>query len=452
MTTRHDLSPRAEGAMVDLVIEALDVLVEDASTPPRRDVTLVVDQGRVLDVVDSSRTTPPARRILDGRGRIALPGLVNAHAHAAFTLSRGYEPEASLDAWLPHVFAIGSRIGPEEARAGARLGFAEMVLGGITTCIDHHYATADRANTVAVAEAAAEIGLRVGLATTAPDLGAGATSVDAARDDIELISEISHRSAGRVMPWIGLASPGRRESPDRARSLAALAREIGVPLTYHYAETRAWFDLARDLGAERCVDVLVDTDLLGPDVLLAHGVWLAEDELDVLAATRTAVVHNPVSNLYLGDGAAPVLEMLDRGIRLALGTDGANCNNRLDLFASMKATPLVQKLRRLDGGALTAPAALWAATTGGADAIGREDLGRLRPGFTADVVLVDATGPSFQPGHDPISDLVYVAAAGDVHTVIVGGTVVVEDRRLLSADLSEICHRGRAAGLRVRPS
>jgi 5-methylthioadenosine/S-adenosylhomocysteine deaminase len=441
-----------DGAVpVDLVVSDLDVLVHDPGRPVRRQATLVIDRGRIVAVLDATQPTPPTRRRVDGRGRIALPGLVNAHAHAAYTISRGYEPEASLDAWLPHVFAIGQRIGPDEAYAAARLAFAEMVLGGITTCVDHHYATTDRANTVAVASAAAEVGLRVLLATTAPDVGAGASEVAEAVRDVQLIAEVGSTVDGRVKPWIGLASPGRRESPRRARELAGLARSLGVPITYHYAETKAWLQLAKDLGKQRPVDVLVDTDLLGPDVLLAHGVWLVEDELDVLADTGTSVVHNPVSNLYLGDGAAPILEMLERGISVALGTDGANCNNRLDLFESIKATPLVQKLRRLDGAAMTAPTALIAATRGGAEALGYSDLGYLAPGAIADVVLVDATGPAFQPGHDPVSDLVYVAAAGDVHTVIVQGRIVVDAHRLMTADLNEICQQGREAGIRVRP-
>lgn len=443
------MSGRADSpAIVDLVVDNLDVLVTDVDGDPLFGAALVVDQGRVVQVTSAGRA-PEARRVVDGRGRTAIPGLVNAHAHAAFTLTRGWEPEARLDQWLPWVFAAGEKIGVDEAYAGARLAFAEMLMSGVTTCVDHHYATASRENTVSVARAAAELGLRVALATTAADVGAGATEMADAERDLEVITEIGARPGARLKPWVGLASPGRRESLPRVRELTRLARDAGVPITYHYAETDAWLQLATDLGFARPVDVLEATDLLGSDVLLAHGVWLTEPELDVLAATGTAVVHNPVSNMYLGDGAAPVLEMLDRGIRVALGTDGANCNNRLDLFASMKSMALLQKLRRHDGGVLTAPIALRAATSGGAEAIGDSDRGRLGVGAPADVVLVDTSGPAFQPGHDPIADLVYVAAAGDVTTVLIDGEIVVDDGQLTRADLGEICAQGAALGARV---
>lgn len=433
---------------VDLVIGPVDVLVTPPASTPQREVAIVVHDG-LIDSIVPWHAAPVGARHVDGRGRIAMPGMINAHAHAAFTLTRGWEPELPLDQWLSWVFRAGDRIGPEHAFAGARLGFAEMLLSGITTCVDHHYATADRANTEAVARAAAELGIRVALATTAPDLGAGAAELDAATGDLEMIEAVGSMTGARIEPWVGLASPGRRESPNRARALASLARSAGTRLTYHYAETHAWLDLARTLGHDRPVDLLADLDLLGPDVLLAHGVWFTDGELDVLADTDTALAHNPVSNMYLGDGAAPVREMLDRGMRVALGTDGANCNNRLDLFASMKVGALLQKLRRLDGRAMTAADAFRAATQGGAAAIGHPELGQVAAGAPADLVLVDARSPAFQPGHDPLSDLVYVAQAGDVRTVLIDGEVLVEDHRLLRSDVDEICVAGRAAGRRI---
>lgn len=437
-------SPTGTG-VPDLVIEGVELLTP--GTEPMRSPTSISVVGDRIVAIGPSPIS--ATRVIDGRGRLAIPGLVNAHAHAAFTLSRGWEPAASLDEWLPWVFAVGENIGPKDAAAGARLAFVEMVMSGITTVVDHHYATADRRNTAAVAEAAAEVGLRVALATTAPDVGAGASTIADVEADLAMIAEVGQRPGARLSPWIGLASPGRRESPERSRALADLARRAGVRLTYHYAETPAWRRLASDLGYRRPVDVLSALDLLGPDVLIAHGVWFTEDELDVVAASGATIVHCPVSNMYLGDGAAPVIEMLARDIRVALGTDGANCNNRLDMFASMKSMALLQRLRRLDGAAMSPEEAFRAATATGADALGLGLGGRLEVGSPADVVLLDVSGPAFQPGHDRMSDVVHVAAAGDVRTVVIAGEVVVEEGMLRRGNLEGICRDGAAAGRRV---
>lgn len=429
----------------DLVIRDVEVVTPDvAASHERVSISIVGDR-----IVAVGPPPPTAAAVLDGDGLLAVPGLVNAHAHAAFSLSRGWEPVASLDDWLPWVFAASERIGPDQARAGARLAFAEMLLSGITTCVDHHYATADRRNTVAVARAAAELGLRVMLAPTAPDPRTDPSSLRVLESELEAIRDVSARDGGRVEPWVGLASPGRRESLEQARDLAGLARSNGIRVTYHYAETSSWQVMASDLGYRRMVDLLVDVGLLGDDVLLAHGVWFGDQELDILASSGTNVVHNPVSNMYLGDGAAPVLEMLGRGIRVVLGTDGANCNNRLDLFASMKGMALLQRLRMLDGAALDAADAFRAATCDGADAVGLDRGGRLEVGCLADVVLLDVSGPAFQPGHDRLSDIVHVAAAGDVHSVVVAGELLLRDGRLVRSDLHDICADATTAGRQV---
>lgn len=410
-----------------------------AGAPPfdvRADTSVLVVDGHIAAVGDADDLgpIPPGTEVLDARGTVVVPGFVNGHGHATFGLDGGLGPESSLDEWLPTVFAVGAALGPDECRASARHTFAEMVRAGYTTCVDHHYAQAHPDNAVAVADAAIDVGLRVTLASTAYDLGEGGLDLDAGRAELaRLLERCRATDAALVDPWVGLSSPLRRESPERCRALVGWAREHGCGLTYHYAETTGWFDLARDAGVDHLTDVLADLDLLGPRVVIAHGVWFDEHDHEVLAATGTTVSHNPVSNGFLGDGIAPVARMRAAGVNVCLGADSRNCTGRLDPFAAMRTAAVLARASAADGTLLPARDLLAMATTAGAAAVGRGP-GTIEVGAAADLVLVDLEAPHLQPVHDPIWSLVWSAGPGDVRDVVVAGEVVVGGGELRTVD------------------
>lgn len=428
-------------APADLVITGCTVVTVDRQDRVLEDASVVVRNG-LIEAVTAGGHQPPARRLLDGRGKVVMPGLVNCHTHSVFTLSRGLEPELALGPWLDHVFAVSVEIGAAEAAAGAALGYLEMLESGITTCVDHHYAQADQDNAIAVAEAANAAGLRVCLAPT---------PVADYERQLDRLDDVVGRNLGVVELWTALASPIRRESAELCRSVRAIARERQTRLTYHFAESRDWFSLIDDPSRPAAFAELLDgIDLLGPDVLMAHGVWLAPGDLRRLGETRTAVSYNPVSNMYLADGVAALGAMVDAGVRVGLGTDAANCNHRCDPFEVMKVGALLQKVARLDAGVVTARDALRLATIGGAEAIGLADrVGSVEVGKQADLVVLDFARPHLVPCHDVMASLVYAAGPDDVETVVVGGRLVVEGGQVVHHDRRLVMERAAAAAAKV---
>lgn len=415
--------------LVDLVVEGCDHVVwGEAPYEVLRSRSIVIDGGRIVGLVEEGAAAPRARRVVDGRRAVAVPGFVNAHTHTAFSQERGGEPELPLDEWLPHVFASAAHIGPPEAHHAAVHGYGEMARAGITTALDHHYAQAHPRNAVEVARAAAASGVRAAIATTMSDLGDGAVELGEGLERLdELVEACAAPGWERVSPWVALASPGRRESPERCRALVEWCRTRGMRLTYHYAETTAWFDLVAQFGLPRLVDLLVELDLLGPDVVIAHGVWFGEQDFEVLAESGTWISYNPVANGYMGDGITPVGAMRAAGVNVCMGTDTVQCCGRADPFEMMKVGALLQKAAHADARALVARDVLHLATAAGAQALGVPSAGVLAPGRAADVVLVDLDRPHLQPVHDVVWTLVYAACALDVRTTIVGGEVLPTD-------------------------
>jgi len=439
--------------IADLVITDLEYAVLGA--PPfdvDTSVSIAITGGRITAIGHDEVKALPATRRIDGRGCVAVPGFTNGHTHGAFTLDRGLEPELVLDEWLPYVFDVSLKVDAEVAHASAMLAYTEMVKAGFTACVDHHYAQADRDNAIAVAEAAHHVGLRAAIGPTASDIGSGSVSLEDGVADLDrLVSWVNEHPGTPVAPWLALASPGRRETAQRCQDLRAWAAQRGVRTTYHFAETQAWHQLAHDLGAPSLSQLLVDMDLLGPDVVIAHGLWFAPEDWPTLAATGVHVSHNPVANGYLGDGIAPVAAMRSQGVHVCLGTDGPNCSGRADPFEMMRTAAMYARASSGDATVLSATDVLAMATSGGAEARGLHDAGRLAVGGLADVVLVDLNQVHIQPVHNVIWSLVWSATAHDVRTVVINGDVVVDDRRCQTADEEQILRNARTIAPRLRP-
>jgi len=399
----------------------------------RADVLLDQDAGEILDVGD----TDAGDETLDAAGCLVMPGLVNAHTHAAMTLLRGYADDKPLERWLQEdIWPAEAELTAEDVRAGTELALVEMIRGGVTAFADMYF------EEPTVADAVAEAGVRA-------RLGHGVVTVgkddDAARADNEeslaFAREYDGYADGRVKTVYAPHSLTTVDD-DLLAEFTAEAREAGVPLHFHANETRGGVDPIVDAEGERPLAHADGLGLLTGDDFLAHGVHVDDEEIDLLAERGTAVVHCPASNMKLASGMAPVQRMREAGVTVALGTDGAASNNDLDVFDELRDAAMLGKLAADDAAAVPAEAAVEMATAGGADALGF-DSGRIEAGANADLAVVDFDAPHLTPVHDHVSHLAYAVRGSDVRHTVCDGRVLMEDRALVTLDEGEI--RGRAA-------
>jgi len=425
---------------VDLRLDAGYVLpVEPART--LRDHTLIVDRGRIVALVkqsDADREYAPREHIALPH-HVLLPGLVNAHTHAAMTLFRGIADDLPLARWLEdHIWPRETRnVAPEFVYDGVRLAATEMLKGGITCCNDMYFFPD------AAARAYLETGMRAMLGLPVLDF----PTPYAADPDGYLQTGLAVRDALRHEPRLvfALAPHAPYTVGDAAfEKIVMYARQLDLPIQTHVAETAHEVAASRERYNMTPLARLHRLGATGPGFIAIHGVHLTADDIAILATHGGHVVHCPASNMKLGSGAAPVTELAARGINIALGTDGAASNNRLDLFSEMRLATLLAKVQTGNAAALPAEDAIRAATLGGARALGLDrTIGSLEPGKDADLVAVDLSGVAAIPCYDPVSHLVHAVGREAVTDVWVAGRRVVAHRVLESTDEGAIVSRAR---------
>ncbi|EPD57739.1 amidohydrolase [Streptomyces sp. HGB0020] len=419
----------------DLVINGCTVLVHDEQERPgfEENAAVVVRDGLVDAVTTAAavRHLDAAERI-DGRGQVAMPGLINCHTHAPMVALRGVAEDLPTEEWFNDVvWPIESNLTERDVELGARLACAEMIRGGVTCFADHYFAMD------AVAAVVEECGMRAHLGQ------AYFSSQGPQGREKSLEFALRHRggAGGRITTALAPHAPYTVDDADLAAT-AALAREHGLPVHLHAAENRDQTDVSLDRHGVTPIEVLGRTGILDTDVLIAHGTGILERDLPLLenAGGRVAVASAPRGYLkFAWPTTTPVRALRDIGVPVGLATDGAASNNSLDVWESMALTALIQKSTTGDPRWLTARQALHHATLQSARAVGLGDtLGTLAPGRRADIVLVDLTGPHTQPIHDLAATLVHSARSSDVRTTIVDGRVLMRDRELLTLDVPSV--------------
>ncbi|QCX75432.1 Atrazine chlorohydrolase [Streptomyces sp. YIM 121038] len=416
---------------IDLLVHGGDVLTVDASGTVVSDGAVAVRAGEIVAVGPAEHLRAryaPAEEI-DARGCLVLPGLVNTHTHLAMTLLRGTADDVTLQGFLERVVPREAELlTPETVAVGLRAAIAESVRGGVTTALDMYW----------FHEAADEVAREAGWR-----LLTGPTFMDVPQPP-------DGRPYAERLAWAGAwlaartAAPGTRPvlfahsaytlAPDQLAAITALARAHGALLHLHAAENAAEVALVGERYGMRPVELLDSLGVLGPDTLLAHAVELTDAEIAALARTGTSVAHCPASNLKLGCGIARVPDLLDAGVTVGLGTDGAVSSNTLDVLGAVRLAALVHKAGG-DPTAVGAEQAVRMATIESARALGLGDrLGSLEPGKRADLIVVDLDRPHLAPRHDPYGTLAYAAAGADVRDTVVDGRVLMRDRALLTLD------------------
>jgi 5-methylthioadenosine/S-adenosylhomocysteine deaminase len=391
--------------------------------------------------------------VIDASGCAVLPGFVQTHVHLCQTLFRGAADDLALIDWLKkRVWPMEAAHNRESARASARLAVAEMIKGGTTCAL-----TMETVNHTAEAfRAVEETGFRATIGKCMMDKGDDVPEAlqeeteSSIRESLALLEEWHGRAEGRIRycfaPRFAVSCTRRLLS-----KVAQLARERGVMVHTHASENRTEIEMVERETGERNVVYLNSIGITGRDVVLAHCVHLNDTELEILARTGTHAAHCPSSNLKLGSGIAPVKEMLERGISVSLGADGAPCNNRLDMFTEMRTAALLQKVTH-GADTLPAPSALRMATIDGARALGLDDeIGSLETGKRADVMIVNLERLHSSPRPSDItSAIVYSAQSSDVQTVIIDGRVVMHDTELLALNEREVLDEARRESALLR--
>lgn len=393
--------------------------------------------GPTLSYIGPPRIPGPGRRIELPQGAV-LPGLVNGHNHAAMALLRGYADDSRLMPWLhEYIWPVEARMTAEDVYVGTLLASAEMIRSGTVGFADMYMFPE------AIARAVHESGLRGFVARGL--VGHGAEAQEALQQSVELARTWPRRYP-LVEGWLGPHAPYTC-SPSFLEQVAAAAQLHGLGIHIHLSESREEIaEMHRQHGLTP-IQLAEQVGILTPKTLVAHGVYLTDQDRAILGRHQTGVVHCPVSNLKLGNGIAPITELMADGIRVGLGTDGPASTNTLDMFTEMRTAAWLQKSQSENPAAFSAQAALSLATRGSAAILGY-DGGILRQGRPADVVAVNWWTPHAIPHPDPFSTLVYSTQAADVRYTVVAGRILLDDGVITSFDeeacMQEAHHRAQA--------
>ncbi|MCI0661031.1 MAG: 5'-deoxyadenosine deaminase [Acidobacteria bacterium] len=416
--------------------------------------SVIIDKGIITAILPSvsSREITGFEEVIDGRGKIILPGFVQTHIHLCQTLFRGSADDLALIDWLKQrVWPMEAVHTPQSLYASARLGIAEMIKGGTTCAL-----TMETVNyTEAVFQAIEESGFRATAGKCMMDYGEdlpeplSEETNDSLVESVRLLEQWHGRANGRIRycfaPRFAVSC-----TPVLLEQVASLSRQRGVMVHTHASENLDEVAMVERSTGKRNIEYLRDVGLTAPHILLAHCIHLDDNELQILHDSGTHVAHCPSSNLKLASGIARVDEMIERGISVSLGADGAPCNNRLDMFTEMRTAALLQKVLR-GSHALPALTALRMATINGARAMGlSEQIGSIEVGKRADLQLLDLDGLHTTPQPDIISTIVYAAEAGDVQTVIIDGRIVMRERELTTLDEKAVIGQAREQAINCR--
>ena len=411
--------------------------------------TIGFKDSRITYLGDRCPEVWSAREVIDGRGFLVLPGLINTHTHSAMTLFRGLADDLPLKEWLEkHIFPAEARfINSDTVYWGSLLACAEMIRSGTTTLADGYFCLEGSARAIN------QSGMRAVLAPgvidfPAPGVPDPADNIRVARDFFEKWSGLSPRIRLGLFPHSPYTC-----SKNTLKKAKALALEKAIPFFIHLAETREEVALVQSQTGLTPVRYIHRLGCLDGSFIGVHVNYLDQEEMGLLAGAGARVSHCPESNMKLGAGVTPVVDLLARGIVVGLGTDGCAGNNDLDLFREMGTAARLHKVHRLDPTLLEAQSVLNMATLEAAKVLGLEkEIGSLEVGKQADLILINLNQPHLTPLYHPFSHLVYAASGADVDTVFIAGQMVMRQRKLLTLDWEEIRKRVVKISGEIRPT
>ena len=393
-------------------------------------------EGTAISQVGQTRPQGQFDRVVDCTGKVMMPGLINAHTHLPMTLMRGYGGGHDLQHWLnDYIFPAEDKLDSASVQAGTQLALAELIAGGVTCVADMYYFCPDIAQAVADSGISANISRSVTCFAPVDD----PENYYACRELRELEEQWNGFDHGRIRVDASVhAEYTSFSAPNMWEYLGRYAADHKLGMQVHLSETRSeHLECMARHGGKTPFAVLDDYGVWQSGGLAAHCVWVSRDDMEGMVRRGVTAVHNPVSNLKLASGVAPVPRLLEAGVNVALGTDGVASNNSHDMFEEIKLAALLHKGISRDPTAVSARQALEMATINGARALGR-NTGCIAPGRDADLILLDFTHPGLTPCHDPEENLVYSAHGSDVVMNMARGKVIYENGSFLTLDLEDI--------------
>lgn len=399
-------------------------------------------EGSIIKHIGEIEKNWQADKIIDCSNKLAIPGFINTHTHAAMTLFRSYADDMTLMDWLENkIWPAEANLTAEDVYWGTQLAIAEMIKSGTTTFADMYFFMPQ------VAQAVEESGIRAVLARGMA--GVAPTAELALTESESFYREWQNAADGRITVMLGPHAPYTCP-PDYLKKVVALSEKLGAEIHIHLAETAGEVKTCLEKHGKTPISLMNDLGVLDRGVLAAHCVHLSSEDIAIMSQKNVRVAHNPGSNMKLASGIAPVPEMLLAGLSVGLGTDGAASNNNLDMLEEMRLAAMLHKVHRNDPLVIPASTAVSMATNLGAKALGLGQVtGILAPGFKADITLFNMHAPHWYPRHDRTSLLTYSASAADVHTVIVDGKVLLDNRQLTTIDEEKMITEVQKRGMRL---
>ncbi|KUO72753.1 MAG: hypothetical protein APF77_01960 [Clostridia bacterium BRH_c25] len=423
----------------------MDIFLKNAQIVTLNENDDIIQQGSIgirdnkIDYIGSGEQSLEAgySKVIDCKGRTVMPGFVNAHNHLAMTLFRNYADDMKLMDWLfKKIFPLEDKLTDEAVYWGSLLAMVEMIKGGTTTFTDMYFFMENSAR------AASESGMRAVLSRGLQGESGGEELDCRLRENLELYGKYHNSCNGRIKVMLGPHSIYTC-SEEYLGKIAGKSRELGIPIQIHLSETKEEVKGCIDKHGCSPVRYLDGLGLLNERTIAAHCVVVDDADMDILAAQKVNVVHNPGSNMKLASGIAPVVKMLEKGINVCLGTDGASSNNNLDMLEEMRMATYLQKIHTEDPTALPVDQIMKMAAVSGARALGFENVGTLSLGSAADIIVMNTEKAHYYPKYNIKSAIVYSGSSADVETVIIDGNLVMEDGHLITLDEERILYKAQ---------
>jgi len=430
--------------LYDMVIKNGTILTMDSRNRVIKNGWLGIKDDSIIDVGDDSDLPKQGKQIIDAKGGLILPGLVNGHTHAAMSLFRGLADDLPLMEWLNnYIFPAEGKMDKTSVHAGTLLACAEMILSGTTTFCDMYLFD----NEVAMAAKAAGMRCLV-----------GEVLYDFPSPNYGQIEKGLEYTESLILNWaddplVSIAVEPHSPytcSSELLTSASEMALKYNVPLIIHMSESQSEILEIKEKYGKQPFEHLLALKVLGPHMIADHCVWVDDREMEIMADHNIKVIHNPESNMKLASGFSPVPKMIEKGITVGLGTDGCASNNNLDLFSEMDTAAKLHKINTMDPTVMDALTVFRMATIQGAEALRMGTIiGSIENGKKADVIIVDTYKPHLTPMYNPYSHLVYAVKGSDVSHSIINGQLVMADRKLLTLDLDVIIEHAREQSAKI---
>lgn len=419
---------------MSILIKNVTLLPMGAKKEPIEDTNIYIE-GDKIQYIGELKEDLKVDRVIDGKNKVAMPGLVNAHTHISMSLLRNYADDVPLYEWLTQkIWPVEANLTEEDVYWGAMLSIAEMIQSGITCFSDMYFFMEE------VGKAAEETGIRGVLSRGTIEEESEALNKEKLDYTRNLYKNWNGKADGRIKVMVAPHAPYTC-SPAYLEKIIDLAKELGAGIHIHLSETKKEVEDSFEQYKKSPIKHVYDLGLFEIPTLAAHCVHVSDEDIEILSANGVSVVNNPGSNFKLASGFAPVEKMINRGVNVALGTDGSSSNNNLNMFEEMNLAAVINKAVNESAVSIPAITAIEMATSNGAKALNWEDeIGSIEVGKKADLILVDMNKPHLYPRHNVVSAIAYSCQASDVETVIVDGKVLMEKYELKTIDIEKVMY------------